>query len=326
MPSARDLFGSPVDGLGDRRRSLSPEGDGVWDTLLTTLTPDPHPPSVGSSFASSSSALAASSTEVQVPPASVRAILTRPSNSAVLEQERHPIFAETGRLEHEAGDEYRNDDIPTPVPILVEASRTPIDTGDANPAADSGSAAGVSSGTTSASASQRIRSPFTVSAPGTDTPHESFTSDGVIGGQDDDAGVCDDSEMDEARGEAGIHEDESGEEEEDEEEQAAYLGLSSGSSALRGNLPSSYAEREELLYQMRRIYGPSGELPSREEGLEISGGRGGSGGNNTEDTLEYLGIGDMQHIVRSLARREDIPDEWWAEVGLSRTLPHGNSE
>ncbi|GAP84591.1 hypothetical protein SAMD00023353_1101200 [Rosellinia necatrix] len=41
-----------ADGLGDRDRSLSPEGDGVWDTLQSTLTPDPQPPSVGSSFAS----------------------------------------------------------------------------------------------------------------------------------------------------------------------------------------------------------------------------------------------------------------------------------
>lgn len=45
-----------VDGLGDRDRSLSPEGDGVWDTLQSTLTPDPQPPSVGSSFASTVSA------------------------------------------------------------------------------------------------------------------------------------------------------------------------------------------------------------------------------------------------------------------------------
>ncbi|KAJ3486047.1 hypothetical protein NLG97_g6693 [Lecanicillium saksenae] len=28
----------------------------------------------------------------------------------------------------------------------------------------------------------------------------------------------------------------------------------------------------------------------------------------------------MQRIMRSLARREDIPEEWWAEAGLSRTL------
>lgn len=41
-----------ADGLGDRDRSLSPEGDGVWDTLQSTLTPDPQPPSIGSSFAS----------------------------------------------------------------------------------------------------------------------------------------------------------------------------------------------------------------------------------------------------------------------------------
>ncbi|KAF2971318.1 hypothetical protein GQX73_g2283 [Xylaria multiplex] len=45
-----------TDGLGDRDRSLSPEGDGVWDTLQSTLTPDPQPPSVGSSFASAGSA------------------------------------------------------------------------------------------------------------------------------------------------------------------------------------------------------------------------------------------------------------------------------
>jgi hypothetical protein len=31
--------------------------------------------------------------------------------------------------------------------------------------------------------------------------------------------------------------------------------------------------------------------------------------------------GGMRHIIRRLARREDIPDEWWAEAGLSRTFP-----
>ncbi|KAI1363813.1 hypothetical protein F5Y08DRAFT_308512 [Xylaria arbuscula] len=44
-----------VDGLGDRDRSLSPEGDAAWDTLQNTLTPDPQPPSAGSSFASANS-------------------------------------------------------------------------------------------------------------------------------------------------------------------------------------------------------------------------------------------------------------------------------
>ncbi|KAL5345932.1 hypothetical protein ACLOAV_008962 [Pseudogymnoascus australis] len=50
-----------VDGLGDRERSLSPDLDGAWDTLLTTISPDPQPPSAGSSFASTSASEAASS-------------------------------------------------------------------------------------------------------------------------------------------------------------------------------------------------------------------------------------------------------------------------
>ncbi|KAF4637344.1 hypothetical protein G7Y89_g740 [Cudoniella acicularis] len=50
-----------LDGLGDRDRSLSPEGGAAWDTLLTSITPDPQPPSAGSSFASASAAAAAAS-------------------------------------------------------------------------------------------------------------------------------------------------------------------------------------------------------------------------------------------------------------------------
>ncbi len=53
------LHQARMDGLGDRDRSLSPEGGSAWDTLLTSITPDPQPPSAGSSFASSSAAAAA---------------------------------------------------------------------------------------------------------------------------------------------------------------------------------------------------------------------------------------------------------------------------
>ena len=45
--------GSPpqyhTDGLGDRRRSFSPEDENQWETLLTTITPDPHLPSTANS-------------------------------------------------------------------------------------------------------------------------------------------------------------------------------------------------------------------------------------------------------------------------------------
>ncbi|KAH8596511.1 hypothetical protein B0O99DRAFT_620618 [Bisporella sp. PMI_857] len=43
-----------MDGLGDRERSLSPDQGAAWETLLTSITPDPQPPSVGSSFVSTS--------------------------------------------------------------------------------------------------------------------------------------------------------------------------------------------------------------------------------------------------------------------------------
>ena len=72
----------PLDGLGDRNRSLSPEGDNVWDLISTTLAPDPLTPSSGSSFASASASAVASQnaaapsvgTSVTVPDAPVEAV------------------------------------------------------------------------------------------------------------------------------------------------------------------------------------------------------------------------------------------------------------
>lgn len=37
------------------------------------------------------------------------------------------------------------------------------------------------------------------------------------------------------------------------------------------------------------------------------------------------GLGGMQHIVRNLVRREDIPNDWWVDAGLSRTLPRDDA-
>ncbi|KAE8453023.1 hypothetical protein EG329_012210 [Mollisiaceae sp. DMI_Dod_QoI] len=59
--SRRLIRQARLDGLGDRDRSLSPENGAAWDTLLTSITPDPQPPSAGSSFASSAAAAASSS-------------------------------------------------------------------------------------------------------------------------------------------------------------------------------------------------------------------------------------------------------------------------
>ncbi len=65
--SRRLIRQARMDGLGDRDRSLSPEGGAAWDTLLTSITPDPQPPSGGSSFASTSAAAAATSSSSSGP-------------------------------------------------------------------------------------------------------------------------------------------------------------------------------------------------------------------------------------------------------------------
>lgn len=66
-----------IDGLGDRRRSFSPDNDS-WETLLTTMTPDERLPSAHSSFTSataSASSLASNATS------SYGTLVTAPSSS-----------------------------------------------------------------------------------------------------------------------------------------------------------------------------------------------------------------------------------------------------
>ncbi|TVY43327.1 hypothetical protein LSUB1_G001415 [Lachnellula subtilissima] len=67
-----------LDGLGDRDRSLSPDGptDAAWDTLLSSIPPDPQPPSAGSSFASAPSAIAAASSSSDSAAASASTSMT----------------------------------------------------------------------------------------------------------------------------------------------------------------------------------------------------------------------------------------------------------
>jgi hypothetical protein len=161
------------DGLGDRDRSLSPEGDNVWETLLTTLTPDPQPPSVGSSFASASASASAAA-----------------SQGAATASSRTSFTADT-----------------------AEGSFEP-------PCEESG---------------------------------------------------CENSDT-----------------EGDDDDEVEDSALSRFRALNRRALNRSYAAVTR----------------------------------NTDDSpLEMLGgIGGMQRIVSNLARREDIPDEWWAAAGLSRTL------
>ena len=188
------------DGLGDRERSLSPEADDVWDTLLSTLTPDPQPPSVGSSFASASASAAASQT---------------------------------------AGSQS----------VAAGSSSTSLTGPDPDPAEDS-----------------------TMEPPCESGCEHSDTE----GDEDDD---------------------------DDDLEQNTLTRFPPGLRSSR-----SYAD-----------------MAARATGGHSSSSNNGGGGGG-DDALEFLGgMGGMQRIVRNLARREDIPDEWWAEAGLSRSLSREGS-
>ena len=67
-----------VDGLGDRRRSFSPENDS-WETLLTTIAPDERLPSIHSSFTSATASASSLSSNSAT---SYGARVTDPSSSA----------------------------------------------------------------------------------------------------------------------------------------------------------------------------------------------------------------------------------------------------
>ncbi|KAL9119734.1 MAG: hypothetical protein Q9187_003709 [Circinaria calcarea] len=69
-----------IDGLGDRRRSFSPD-ENQWETLLTTITPDDYLPSTAStSFTSAASAMISDPSQSST--SSSTTLLTAPSSTA----------------------------------------------------------------------------------------------------------------------------------------------------------------------------------------------------------------------------------------------------
>ncbi|RSL48096.1 hypothetical protein CEP53_009665 [Fusarium sp. AF-6] len=244
-----------LDGLGDRDRSLSPE---VWDTLLTTLTPDPQPPSAGSSFAStvaSQSAGASTSTPLTAPD---------PPNDTSADQ-----ACESGC----EGSDTESPDYEHPDFALIRRRRDAL---------------------------RRVR----VRVP-------DYNLDGPVDGPISRGSGAVNSEYSAAR-----------------RRRSPYGPLPSGEDAtgntaeLDGPLP---------LANQRPRHGWVGQLSvgnsDDEQVLERWGvtreGSTTSGNNTTVGDDDWVG---MQRIVRSLARREDIPDEWWAEAGLSRNLPGDGPE
>jgi hypothetical protein len=214
--------------LGDRDRSLSPEGDNAWDTLLTTLTPDPQPPSAGSSFASIVSAVAS------------RTTANESSNTSLTGRD-------TGAEESTFEQPCDSDDDGEPVDFEVDLGDETNATNQPSGALGSSYADVVRLGEYTMPGGTRTRNPpVRVRIP-------------------------------------------------------PYDGSRSGINTINASEPGSFNAIEPGSF---------------------SGGEPG-----TDDLILQLvgGLGGMQHIVRSLVRREDIPNDWWVDAGLSRALPRDDS-
>ncbi|KAJ4267606.1 hypothetical protein NW762_003717 [Fusarium torreyae] len=258
VPSGRTRYSTlqrtrGVDGLGDRDRSLSPE---VWDTLLSTLTPDPQPPSAGSSFASnvaSQSAGATSSTSFTAPD---------PAPETAADQ-----ACESGCEGSDTeGPDYSNS--------ILERIRRRREEGDVRRV--------------------RVRVP--------DIGLGGLLDGGA--GRDSGAVSSERSSLRQRRSPDGPAITSNANTELDRSTQNPYLR---SRSAWVGHLSVGNSDDEQGSERRRR---------NRESSAT-------SGSNTHVGEEDWMG---MQRIVRSLARREDIPDEWWAEAGLSRTLPGDGTE
>ncbi|KAL7926026.1 hypothetical protein ACQKWADRAFT_281564 [Trichoderma austrokoningii] len=222
-PNGRRSRPHPADGLGDRDRSLSPEG---WDTLRSTLTPDPQPPSAGSSFVSAAAPQGPAPSNPLPPP-------------------------------------------PPPVPELPDQITDPACESGHENSDDEDNYFGYPGYHGIRHAHRRIRQLV-----------PEYNLDGPSDGP--------------------------------RSQQAQPLAPSNDvlanhySHLLFPNTSYTGSEDERRTDRVRR---------NREESS-------GSGPSTQIGDEEWLG---MQRIVRNLAARQDIPDEWWAGAGLNRTLPRDGS-
>ncbi len=198
-----------ADGLGDRDRSLSPEGDGVWDTLQSTLTPDPQPPSIGSSFASTTvSAATSHGTSANL---STNTSVTSPDGEAEAEP---PCDHEFDDDEEDGPESEDGDDVAAAAAVMAAVT-----------------------------AAERHTGPS------------------------------------------------------------------------RRSMPLSSDRRSYADFMANLMFDATPPPPPQRD----DGGNGSGGG----DRPEWLS--GMHRIVRGLASRQDIPDEWWAEAGLSRSMRYEDS-
>lgn len=234
-----------VDGLGDRERSLSPEG---WDTLRTTLAPDPQPPSANTSFASAAGTQTASQSAVQ------------PSGGSILPDGFDDAPVDAGCDSGCEHSDFDDGDFEEPRPFLAHQQRRVQMRQIRSP---------------NVARIERPRSSNNINNSSAENTRPRRTSRSGM----ENSGAPNGPERQALHG-VPIPETNS----QDSWVGRALLGASEGEAS---------------------------ESPRNATVTTVS--------SMTSAPAEEDWSG-MQHIVRSLARREDIPEEWWAEAGLSRTL------
>lgn len=239
-----------ADGLGDRERSISAE---PWETLLSTLTPDPQPPSAGSSFASN---IASQSAGVMAGNSFLAPDLTQ---DTTVDQ-----ACESGC----EGSETEEHDHTQSVLDRIRRRREEM-------------------------RRVRVRVPdFSIDGP---VNRRADRDRGAVGSEPRLRRSPDGPATNNLRRARSIR------------DRTNRDGILRSRHAWVGHLSVGNSDDEQ----------PSERTRHNQESPATSGNTTHAG---EEDWMS------MQHIVRSLARREDIPDEWWAGAGLSRTLPGDGTE
>ncbi|KAM3511303.1 hypothetical protein MY11210_005040 [Beauveria gryllotalpidicola] len=248
--------GTGVDGLGDRERSISPEEE--WDTLFTTLAPDPQPPSANTSFASGTGTQSAG--QAAAAPSTGGSILPDGFDDAPVDP-----GCDSG-CEHSDPDEWAWGQRSRGIHEGVAGERQR----DSNDRVQGGTLR-----------PRGVRVEYRQQGP---MPHYARS-------------VNRRREVPQQRHPVFEHPDAPSIAERQALNRVPMPDRNSPDSWVgRASIGAGEQENTSLPRHARMMTFSPGAAPAEED---------------------WSG---MQHIMRSLAQREDIPEEWWAEAGLSRTL------
>ena len=280
--SAQQFFDPMSGGLGDRNRSMSPE----WDTLLSTLTPDPQPPSAGSSFASTATSRNNGSAN--------NSSSTSLSHQATGAEAQGDQPCEPGRENSDEDDENMNTSPP-------DAPRN---------------------------STLNERPPHTFARA---TPSEIDALRRVGGPNLDFIGEYTPIPRDIVRREVARREGyRSWQSDFISDEHDAALRESDEAMLRRYERRAEEAHREARAVAMPDAWSiqvsiGANDAPQRDDANDTAGEvemrAAGSPSNAVSGEEDLTGI---RAIVSHLAQREDVPEDWWAQVGLSRTLSNAH--